>query len=704
MDEKRHLARQDRPITSPTADQLDLGPFVESLVRALIVSEVDGTGRTTNRRATGFTVGLTGRWGLGKSSVLHLLEARLGSMDRVIVAVFNPWLFRGRDELVSGFFNAMRTALGRSRTEEARDLLDALDRYRGAVQVAGHGIAAVVDLHGGGGLATTAWSRIRTLGRGMPKPKPRSPDDERRALEEKIARSGCAVVVLIDELDRIEDDDVRAVAQLVKAVGDIRGVSYLVAYDPDRVVDALGRGRGGDRRTSGERYLEKIIQHPIPLRPLFGEDTKALLEAALIDHGVELAAPRTESQQALFDHLVSLIETPREVKRLIGAYAVLERTVRGEICPYDVLGYCWILTKSPAVRDKVAAHIDELVNDPGDTSLIARTMRHMNKQAEPDLVGVLGEAAAGHKAILELLFPRFDKLSSATDSDGDRLSRRRNLVRLLYLGNPPGAVPRATLDRLWGSTDLVSLQLELRELMNAGKLAVALDRIDDLLPLLPDTGDTTFWVALARLFYRGSDWLSGAEPERALADDTATILYRLALRDVRQKPRVQAAIAALIADGDLVIVPWILRKLLFAHGLTSHAGPRGGEILSLAETRALLASELPRYREAVASGVALRRLPNVEAIFVLMNTADWGEDLRAAITGQLDTVAAIATFAGLLVPPSFVVDLATLDTLCQADVVLARVDTLIANDELPTEQWLADGIHRLRRFLTGEGR
>ena len=249
-----------------------------------------------------------------------------------MVAVFNPWLFKGRDELVAGFFNALRTALGRSRTEDARLLLEALDHYRGAIQVAGHGIAAAIDAHGGGSTATTVWGKICALWRGIPEPKLRSADSERKALELKIIDAKCAVVVLIDELDRIEDDEVRAVAQLVKAVGDIRGVAYLVAYDPDRVVDALGRGSGDERRQSGERYLEKIIQLPIPLRPLFGEDIRALLEAALADHKVVLTAPRTQNQQALFDHLVSVITTPREVKRLIGAYAVFEQIARGEIC------------------------------------------------------------------------------------------------------------------------------------------------------------------------------------------------------------------------------------------------------------------------------------------------------------------------------------------------------------------------------------
>lgn len=701
MNERQHLARQDRPIASERADQLDRGPFVESLVRTLVVNDVDAAGGTIGPRATGFTVGLTGRWGLGKSSVLNLLELRLGSMDRVIVASFNPWLFKGRDELVSGFFNALRSALGRSQSERARDLMADVERYRQAIDYAGHGAAALIDLHGGGGIATAGWTRLRAMGKAAPKAKLRSPDEERKTLEEKLASAGCAVVVLIDELDRIEDDVVRAVAQLVKAVGDIRGMSYLVAYDPDRVVDALGRGTGEERRRSGERYLEKIIQHPIPLRPLFGEDTKTLLEAALADHEVQLASPRAASQQAMLDHLVEAIETPREVKRLVGAFAVLEATVRGELCPYDVLGYCWILTKSPALRDGIAAHVDDLVTDPANTTVITRVVRRMNKEAEPDLVSILGDGAVAQQATLELLFPRFGKNLDASGDDGNRISRRRNLVRLLYLGNPPGAVPRATVDRLWSNGDVMALETEQRLLISDGRLGAALDRLDDLLPSLPDTGDATFWVALSRTLYRASDWLPGPEPQRGLADDAAASLMRLALRDAEQASRIRAAIDALVVDGDLILVPGILRKQLFAHGLTSHGAGRGGEILDLDTTRALLASELPRYRTAILSGEALRRLPNVELIFVLLNTSNWDDDLRAAFTAQLDTMAAIGTFAGLLVPPGYFAERAVIESMCDADTILARIDELITDCKLPVNEWLAASIRRLRHYLAG---
>ena len=65
-------AIQDRPILRKDDDQLERGPFVESLVRALVRDERDGEGHLTGRHSTGYVVGLTGKWGLGKSSVMNL--------------------------------------------------------------------------------------------------------------------------------------------------------------------------------------------------------------------------------------------------------------------------------------------------------------------------------------------------------------------------------------------------------------------------------------------------------------------------------------------------------------------------------------------------------------------------------------------------------------------------------------------------------
>ena len=643
-------------------------------------------------------MGLTGRWGLGKSSVLNLVAEKLGTMDQTIVAEFNPWLFKGREELLSGFFTALRSAMGKSNHELARELQAQLDRYWSAINLAGHGIAALIDLHGGSGTATAGWKswgpRFRQFVFGT---KIRTPEEERRSLEGKLAKLNCAVVVLIDELDRVEDDEVRAVAQLIKAVGDIRGVSYLVAYDQERVVQALGRN-GVDQRTSGEAYLEKIIQHPIPLRPLFEDDAIKLLQAGLEQHGVNLAGPATESQKAIFDAIVCEISTPREIKRLIGAYAILENAVRNEICPYDVLAYCWILTKSPSVRDQLAAKLDDVVSDPSRSEAISRAMRRRSGEAV-EVASVLGDAAKSQERLLKCLFPVFGK--PADGQDWDRLFQRRNLVRMLYLGDPPGIVSNREIERVWNLTD-DRLGAELGEMLEDGKLQSFIDRLDDLLPTLPPSGDEKFWVALSHLLHRRTDWLDGPEDARAVADDAGMALYRLGLRDPRQVGRVASCIAALKGANDLVLAPWLLRKLLFAHGLTNHSeSPRGNGVLDGDATIKLLEEEIPRYRAAVLDGTALRRLPNVEAIYVLANTSNWTPDLRDSLTEQLAGPSAIATLAGLLVPPGYSTDRQHLNELFDAVVVQERLEALESECGLPSDGWLAESSNRLLKLLKG---
>ncbi|WP_439410039.1 P-loop NTPase fold protein [Bradyrhizobium sp. DASA03076] len=57
-------------------------------------------------------------------------------------------------------------------------------------------------------------------------------------LMKELAAVDVPIVVLIDELDRVEDDEIRTVAQLVRSVADFPGISYVLAYDSKRVIQA----------------------------------------------------------------------------------------------------------------------------------------------------------------------------------------------------------------------------------------------------------------------------------------------------------------------------------------------------------------------------------------------------------------------------------------------------------------------------------
>ena len=703
-----HIQRQDRAIEDADSDALDRSPFVASLVKTLVHTD-HGPGENSKicRRATGFVVGLTGEWGLGKSSVLNLLSHELKQMEGVVVANLNPWLFKGRDELVEAYFNALREALGSSVGEKLFKVREQLDRYKASIEFVGATTASLVDVLVGTGAATTFYNKLLLkLLRAISKPKALSASQERKTLEEKLADANIAVVVLIDELDRIEDDEVRAVAQLVKAVGDIKGISYLVAYDPERVAQALGKGSTAEeKQRTGESYLEKIIQFPIPLRPLFKEDTQDLLKHALRNNGVPMPSPTQPYQQEIFDQLLLDIRTPREIKRLIGAFSVLEEIVRGEVCPFDVLAYSWLMAKAPSIRGRISENVHQLVDDPGLPEMLAR---HRPQQVaiseEQILLEIFGSSAQSHMKILQLLFPRFAEGSqrSVEQIDGQRLAKRRNLIRLLYLGNPPGQFPRAEIEKIWGLTSVEALEIALKTLLVEGKLGPLLDRIGDFSASLPQQSSNIFWVAVSRVLVRENDWILGEEATRSMVDDVGALLWRLAHNSTGGHSWLKNILHSLIQDGDLLISPWMLRKHLFAHGLTPYRNNNiGGYLLDEAETIALRQTEIPRYRQAAIDGVVLRKLPDTEAIFCILNSSAWDEELRRCFTAQIDSMEAFKTLAGLMMPPGILCDHSTLDSMFETDTVLHNANDMLRESGMPESEWLAAAIRRLRAVLAG---
>ncbi len=694
---------EDRPIAGQAEDKLDRAAFVDNLIRALVREELDAKGGIQSAVATGLVVGLTGSWGLGKSSVLQLVREKLKSKRHVAVAYINPWIFNSRDDLMKVYFNELRKAVGRSGIENIREIRKAISKYQGAIHVAAAGVSIAGKIAAFffaipviGWLGSFVAKKVTEGLKHFKKPDDPTVIEERKSLERKLKKRKVAVVVLIDELDRVEDSEVHAVAQMIKAVGDIEGVSYLVAYEPGRVAEALGRGSGAARTEAGEAYLEKIVQHPIPLRPLFAHDVEGMFKALLSEHKLVLPDILSEDDRAILSYFYDKVKTPRDLKRLTGAYSVLEPMIRGEIRPLDVLAYCWLLTKAPRVRQAIAEKFDLLVDDPDQPELIRRAMLDIKNQ--DSLSNLLGEIAEPYDDLLQLIFPRF--VANRDARDGDRISRRRNLVRLLYLGDPPGIISRKKLEALWaGSPEAIAA--DLAERLASNELTPLIDRLDDLLPLLPADGDGAFWPALSATLMRPVDWLDGPNVRGAISEDAATYLTRLGIRDQTRVPRVREVVDQLIASGDLIFTPWILRKHMFRHGFANGQPARPGEwIFDRDETLELMRREFPRYREAIRNGLWLRRCPNVEALFCLKNAGEWNEDDRQSLTAQLDCRESRATLSGQLVPPGYLTDHATLGELLEVTVIEARMNE-DKDIDLQQEAWLKQSLIRFKRVLSG---
>jgi hypothetical protein len=676
----------DQPITSESQDLLGRGEFIRTLARSLIAEARNPDGSLISRRATGNVVGLTGEWGSGKSSVINVLANYLGTLSRVIVVKFNPWVFKDVEDLLDGFFNELASQFVKTSGSEFRELIQLLDKYRDSI-AAGATLLANIAKPSSGKLvsaANTAIPRVRTL----------SVSETKSDLVKKIAALDLAVVVLIDELDRVEDNEVHAVARMIKAVGDIPSISYLVAYDSKRVARALGRGD----LTAGEAYLEKIIQFTVPIRPLLDYEIRKLITDFLNGFDYVFGDKKgqiNEEEDKFFNLLSQVVSTPRDVKRIVSSFAALEPMVRGEVFPLDVLGYSYLLVKAPSIREIIAQNLDKVVDDPAEQEMLRRI------GAPPvTFESIFGKADERHEKILKWLFPALGK-SKRQIFDRDRIQKRRNLIRLLYLGNPPHDVPRRDIEAVW-QMSTSDAEKTLREIISTNRLRSFIDRFEDLFTSLNKSFNPTFWPALSKSLVRDHDWIRGPEPQRSVIDDLESALRFNGATSTEASLQSRMAVDALVAQGDLLIVPSLLRTHAFRYGMTNDGErPNVQVIYEKAEVVSLIQSERERYSAAIRDGTQLKRLPDVDLLFLLLNLGIYDRALKDALTAQLDTADAFATFSCLMVPPGYLIGMDALEKIINLDEVKERIQRDFPEEIFEgTHVWVQQSVKRMTRLIT----
>jgi len=95
------MFHSDKPITTNNEDQLNRKGFAKLLAHSLAHLDSEDT----------FTVGLFGKWGCGKTSLVNMTLAEIERIQsnkeinkQIIVVHFEPWNFTDADQLLNQFF------------------------------------------------------------------------------------------------------------------------------------------------------------------------------------------------------------------------------------------------------------------------------------------------------------------------------------------------------------------------------------------------------------------------------------------------------------------------------------------------------------------------------------------------------------------------------------------------------------------------
>jgi predicted KAP-like P-loop ATPase len=305
--------RRARTGASYSTDQPVRAAADDRFGRKLFAHRIADTIATRPDEAS-LVMGLYGPWGDGKTSVLFMIEEQLMAYDDIVVVRFNPWHFTSEEQLIRGFFDTLSTAAGASLTTRAEEFGEVMRDY-GALSSALAG-DAVAEL--GRALSTTSLEELKVRVEGF--------------LEE----AGSHVVVLIDDIDRLDRRETHLIFKLVKLSAGFKHTTYLLAFDDSVVAAALGERYGAGGEAAGRGFLEKIVQVPlhlppadaIALRKLAFEGVNAALEHAVI----ELSQPQVDAFVLNFTSgLDESLRTPRQARVYANALLFALPLVKGEV-------------------------------------------------------------------------------------------------------------------------------------------------------------------------------------------------------------------------------------------------------------------------------------------------------------------------------------------------------------------------------------
>lgn len=691
------IAKPERAIQTASQDRLHRDVFVQRLVSALIDPQ--------SKQATGVVVGVVGPWGSGKTSVLNLLhEAVEDRYAGAVVVRFDPWIVSGRDSLIAQFLGELSGTI-RSREKwyqrlpksGLRGLLNTIGEYGGHLAA----VANVVDPATGAALGAGAETTKGIL------KKRSSIHAIRKRLAKQLSELESPIVVLIDELDRVEDDEVRAVAQLVRAVADFPNISYVLAYDPARVVEALGKGSTRKAREEhGTAYLEKIVQFQIPMPCSLDEEIYELISAELSQLQRFIELPHDWKDDQAFVTLCKIlvpriISTPRDVRKMLGTYHVLEGMLRGEVDWVDLLGFSVLLIKFPRLLDSIRRQPDAVVSDPLSTEeqILRFGSTKLSNAARLNRLNQGREVPAEIRKLLQFLFPTFvddddslrDALVRAIEGRVDRIKERKVLQAVLYLGIPPGAVPRSEVMSVFGMSSQKVAE-RLRQLYASDKLSGFLNRVSDLYPIATGVSHVEFWTGVGTFLSKDQPaWETDISPMKQVARSFADLFDGAVKRNAELRDEADTIVRQLNSKNDVVLLNLILRRQVFAHGLFRKKKRADGiQLMSASEVERLVCTASGMYREQHLGGHLLQKLWDIAPIYNMNDAQVWDDKCREKVLEILLDDKALDGFVVLVFSGPYSIERSDVDVLVDCSLLAKRI-----NDRLESASDVSSNVREL---------
>lgn len=476
----------DTPVTDQSQDQFNRFPFAQRVANVI----------SRRKDPNSIVIGIYGAWGEGKTSVFNFIEGELNKQEHVVCIRFNPWRYGKEEHMLANFFNDLATSIDRS-IETGRE------RVGGFINKF---LKPVASILGKGEIADGVSSFFKTAD--IVKLKQRI----ETVLEEEKKR----VVILIDDIDRLEKDEIHAVFRLVKLTADFKYTAYVLAFDKEMVAAALQERYGSGDQNAGKAFLEKIIQVPLQLPLIDNNDLREFclrgVDSALESAEIEL----TEEQVQLFVNNFTCIEkqlkTPRQAMLYSNILTFSLPILKEEVSPVDLLLIEGLRVFSPEIYELIRNNKNMFTKDPciGYRKDDKETQRRKQK-IETALNKFSFEIAEEIKKVLLFLFPRLNNVFGNTSygteweiswNNQQRVCADNYFQRYFTYSIPKGDIPDQIIKELLLLSERMSseeIQKEIEIILNLQNADVLISKLRNKAKSLTNVQAETLAVAISKI-------------------------------------------------------------------------------------------------------------------------------------------------------------------------------------------------------------
>lgn len=294
----------DNPVLKISDDLLNRQDYAMRIAKFLIAP----------KSADGMTISINGKWGSGKTSFINLIKQSIGilcsdgDIIHPMIINFSPWNATSSDKMIQQFLECLKNNFSFNRYET---LLKGIGVALSAINI-------VCDFAPIPKVASKIISNIEKSFKNYVDSY--NKDEELETVKNKVDNclklSPYRFIVFIDDIDRLNDEEIVLLIQLVKSVCGFSNITYVLSYDKDVVSEALKEQQS---YVDGDKYLEKIVQVEF--------DIPSIMHSKVIDilsKDLDLLLEKHFSEQVSRDittyysfGLFSQIETIRDEKRFI---------------------------------------------------------------------------------------------------------------------------------------------------------------------------------------------------------------------------------------------------------------------------------------------------------------------------------------------------------------------------------------------------